>query len=844
MPILIRSAGFFLAALGLSAAPAPAGGAGDGFVTCTWSDNAVHFLDDLLGDLGSFPAGAASPNGIGTDGNLIWTAHFTTQEVVVYDFNGTIQLRWPATAALQGLEFIPSTGELALVNAVSTSIDFYHPLSGAFIRSIPAAAFTTEGVTWDGVRLWQLEDAGIHATDVLTGAIAFSIPNAAAGCLAGGTGIADSGPFALTLACADGSWLRVSKADGSVLDSGNNGLEMYGLKTAPGAGGHVYFFVDPVDFDTAVTVAGRVHEATWDFTPHSLAPAGGTGLVVPQDIVTHLDNVVDPWTEAGSGADLWPGDVDSVRFVSNLTPQDELTIGADDSLVFATVSYHEDITDDWLGEATLDGSFAIVSGPPANENHSAIAFEVLASVGPDVGPGQVPLALRIAVYDDQGAQIGELVLDTFNGIKEFVGILADEDQAIGRVDIWSPGGASEGISSIALYQTLPLPCIDQPPTHVTGSFSDLKCEACATNTQVIADNFVFAEPATIDTIRFWGGYAPTNDPLAPDRFTLVLRSDDNGEPGSILREIKRSSPTTRLPTGSQIADGAIDEYEYTIDLEPNEVLLPGVYWVELFNDSTACPADCGEIDGVVDIVDFLALLVQWGGVGSCDFNGGGVDVVDFLELLANWGPCLQSDDTDWLWGSGLPDPEGGFAGVAVSVLGPDQREWNLDPALDQAFAVECTENPFDCPGEGDCCQGNGSRGCSDAECCSRVCDIDPFCCQMVWDASCADEAQAFPACGCEVDPCDDCSDGDVGSCNGDPGCHDCLTPLGDCVCVQEQPCNELQPCPDGTCPPGFFCCVNTCCFEPVCVPLCGGSPSGRSPARSAAPGQVTSKRTR
>ncbi len=53
-----------------------------------------------------------------------------------------------------------------------------------------------------------------------------------------------------------------------------------------------------------------------------------------------------------------------------------------------------------------------------------------------------------------------------------------------------------------------------------------------------------------------------------------------------------------------------------------------------------CPWDCGgDNDDNVGIVDFLALLAQWGGPGSCDFDGGGVGIVDFLKLLANWGPC-------------------------------------------------------------------------------------------------------------------------------------------------------------------------------------------------------------
>ncbi len=53
-----------------------------------------------------------------------------------------------------------------------------------------------------------------------------------------------------------------------------------------------------------------------------------------------------------------------------------------------------------------------------------------------------------------------------------------------------------------------------------------------------------------------------------------------------------------------------------------------------------CPWDCDDFDGAVGINDFLALLAQWGQVGSsCDFGVPGVDIVDFLKLLANWGPC-------------------------------------------------------------------------------------------------------------------------------------------------------------------------------------------------------------
>jgi hypothetical protein len=68
----------------------------------------------------------------------------------------------------------------------------------------------------------------------------------------------------------------------------------------------------------------------------------------------------------------------------------------------------------------------------------------------------------------------------------------------------------------------------------------------------------------------------------------------------------------------------------------------GVAFVfDLLGIECVCPWDCGDPpDGEVSVVDFLALLAQWGQVGSsCDVDGGGVGITDFLAMLANWGPC-------------------------------------------------------------------------------------------------------------------------------------------------------------------------------------------------------------
>jgi len=53
----------------------------------------------------------------------------------------------------------------------------------------------------------------------------------------------------------------------------------------------------------------------------------------------------------------------------------------------------------------------------------------------------------------------------------------------------------------------------------------------------------------------------------------------------------------------------------------------------------SCPADITG-DGVVDVLDLLEVLAQWGTAGPADITGDGiVDVLDLLEVLAAWGPC-------------------------------------------------------------------------------------------------------------------------------------------------------------------------------------------------------------
>ncbi len=50
-------------------------------------------------------------------------------------------------------------------------------------------------------------------------------------------------------------------------------------------------------------------------------------------------------------------------------------------------------------------------------------------------------------------------------------------------------------------------------------------------------------------------------------------------------------------------------------------------------------------------------------------------------------------------------------------------------------AAQCDD-----PTSGSCCVANGTPGCENEECCTVVCDADPFCCAEFWDQACADGA--------------------------------------------------------------------------------------------------------
>jgi hypothetical protein len=149
------------------------------------------------------------------------------------------------------------------------------------------------------------------------------------------------------------------------------------------------------------------------------------------------------------------------------------------------------------------------------------------------------------------------------------------------------------------------------------------------------------------------------------------------------------------------------------------------------------------------------------------------------------GSCFDSNGT-----VGCADPA-----CCQTVCGLDpyccEVRWNANCAA--TAAVVCT-GQTGCPGTEDCFSAHGTPGCSDPACCADICDRDPYCCATGWNDRCACEANVHCAGGSGVCP----GTGDCFSPNGTPGCDDeeccaAVCAANDYCCCQEwnQGCADL-----------------------------------------------------
>jgi hypothetical protein len=145
------------------------------------------------------------------------------------------------------------------------------------------------------------------------------------------------------------------------------------------------------------------------------------------------------------------------------------------------------------------------------------------------------------------------------------------------------------------------------------------------------------------------------------------------------------------------------------------------------------------------VLAFLAL----GGCGGIDIDlpeletgdvDGGLDIGGDLagELDDGWSSDPDDGDDDGGNDDGNDDVDDGDDGV------DDGREVGSD--VDDG---DDDDGSDDGPIFGDCCDAHDSPGCDDHEVSACVCELDSFCCEILWDQICVDEVNGL-ACGvCE-----------------------------------------------------------------------------------------------
>jgi hypothetical protein len=120
----------------------------------------------------------------------------------------------------------------------------------------------------------------------------------------------------------------------------------------------------------------------------------------------------------------------------------------------------------------------------------------------------------------------------------------------------------------------------------------------------------------------------------------------------------------------------------------------------------------------------------------------------------------------------------------------------------------CETCPQDCPCEDSCCEVHEFPGCNEPETMKCVCEMDPFCCEQMWDGLCVDEA---------IDMCKaKCSGGCKPNClNKECGSDGCGGSCG--TCPAGSTCNAGGIC-EQTCKPN---CLNKECGSDGCGGSCG-----------------------
>ncbi|MBL9149961.1 MAG: hypothetical protein JNM94_14830 [Phycisphaerae bacterium] len=143
--------------------------------------------------------------------------------------------------------------------------------------------------------------------------------------------------------------------------------------------------------------------------------------------------------------------------------------------------------------------------------------------------------------------------------------------------------------------------------------------------------------------------------------------------------------------------------------------------------------------------------------GEPNNTGGIEDAVDLSPTTGTWNDYPSSQATSF----GVVEVAGYFCGDAEAgscfSAHPNTHCDNVDcctfvcsvdsfccnVSWDSACANEANTYCVGCAPGNHSCFVNGGVGCNDAVCCDAICGIDPFCCAMSWDLACVSEANKW-----------------------------------------------------------------------------------------------------
>ena len=279
--------------------------------------------------------------------------------------------------------------------------------------------------------------------------------------------------------------------------------------------------------------------------------------------------------------------------------------------------------------------------------------------------------------------------------------------------------------------------------------------------------------------------------------------------------------------------------------QPDQPFACGDGWCDPNMKETCqtCPWDCGKCavcgDGLCDWMTESCETCPWD-CGECTVCGDGWcdwQTEDCWSCPWDCGECAVCGDgwCDWqtedCWS--CPKDCGQCAVCGDGQCAPGYEDcWSCPKDCGQCSVcgdgkcAEGYENCWSCPKDcgqcqgGGCCDAHNEPGCDDPDVVSCVCAMDAYCCDVMWDGICVNEA--IQQCGASCAPCQpSCvsSNGLKKQC-GDDGCG------GSCgICPVGTTCDQTAFKCVPACTPS---CLGKKCGDDGCGGVCGVCPAGQA----------------